>query len=541
MSGSFARDFARLLKRQDFVRFHDFALRSLLSRRSDAVAKVPEWEDLRRRAKGIKATLRRDTGTLVARFIEQAESRGAKVRIAKTAEDANRIVHRLLEERGMKHVVKSKSMTTEECGLNPFLEARGVHVTDTDLGERIVQLFGEPPSHIVGPAIHRTRKEIGELFARHGLVAPGEEDPARLTEAARRSLREVFFEAECGITGANFLLADSGTVVVVENEGNSLLGTSLPGLHIVVAGIDKFIPSVRELDVFLMLLARSATGQRLTTYTTCYSGPQARSDRELEAGRELFIVLVDNGRSDLLGTPAEEALDCIRCGACLSACPVFRRVGGHAYDYVYPGPLGAVLGPGLGGRAKAGLPRASPLCGACSEICPVRIDLAAHIRDWRPELRRRGWAPSSLPPGLGFLMRHPRLFDRAMAGMRRLRLLSGPLLRLHPMVRSYAAGGQRRWPEVPGQSFRQWWRARTPVGGTDRGLPRAEASRPVKPRVSGGGIELEALFREALLEAGGEPILPKELPAGAVATERVAGMLGLERAPVSKEDLNGVP
>jgi L-lactate dehydrogenase complex protein LldF len=441
-------------------------------------------------------------------------------------------------------------MTTEECGLNPFLEGHGIQVTDTDLGERIVQLFGEPPSHIVTPAIHRSRREVGELFARHGLVEAGEEDPTRLTMAARHSLRRLFLAADLGITGANFLVAETGSVVVIENEANSLLGTSLPRVHVVVAGIEKLVPRLDDLATFLTVLAPSSTGQRLTTYSTHYTGPQpvTAAERALGLGeRELHVILLDNGRRALLGTPAEEALGCIRCGACLNACPVFRRVGGHAYGWVIPGPIGKVLAPGLGGGERAELVKASSLCGACNDVCPVAIDLSRHIHDWRGVLHaRRQLGPAPLPPGLELLLRHPRLWRLLTGTLRRLGPVAGWALRLTPAVRAYEAGGQRRLPTVPRRTFHDWWRSRAPGGPAANPAAASKGVRPAPAAGSAVPADLERLFDDSLAHAGGERIGRDALPAGALATEaarRVLARLGVDAAPApaGKGEIDGTP
>src|SRR5690606_29579310 len=295
-------------------------------------------------------------------------------------------------------VVKSKSMLTEECGLNPWLEARGFTVVDTDLGERIVQLGAEPPSHLIVPAIHRTRGEIGALFARTMGSAPGENDPDRLMALARADLRARFLAAEAGISGANFAVAETGSIVLVTNEGNADLGTALPPLHVACVGIEKLVASFDDAAVFLRLLARSATGQPLSAYTTVLTGPRP--------GGELHVVLVDNGRTRLLADPAHRrALRCIRCGACLNTCPVYRRAGGHAYGTAVGGPIGAVLGPALGPAEGAALPWASSLCGSCTAVCPVRIDLHEQLLAWRRA------APQPAPS----LARGARLAARVMA------------------------------------------------------------------------------------------------------------------------------
>jgi L-lactate dehydrogenase complex protein LldF len=311
------------------------------------------------------------------------------------AEDAGelvRAVHGLLAARGVRRVVKSKSMLTEECGLNPYLEARGIEVIDTDLGERIVQLAGEPPSHIIFPAIHKSAVQIGELFERRMDGPRGERDPTRLTHHARAQLRRRFLEAEAGISGVNFAVAETGTLVIVENEGNARLATSQPRVHIAVMGIEKVLPRLADLAVFLTLLPRAATGQRMSSYVSLLTGPRRRGERD--GPEALHLVILDGGRSAIHADPVmRQALRCIRCGACLNVCPVFERTGGHAYGSVYSGPIGAVLTPLFRGMEEAGaLPFASSLCGACGEICPVKIDLPGLLLELRARAVASGLA-----------------------------------------------------------------------------------------------------------------------------------------------------
>jgi L-lactate dehydrogenase complex protein LldF len=361
-----------------------------------------------------------------------------------------RIVTELLAARGARRVVKSKSMLTEECGLNPHLEARGIEVVDTDLGERIVQLAEERPSHLIVPAIHKTRREIGALFHRTMGTPQGEDDPERLTRHARTDLRRRFLAADAGITGANFAVAESGSIVIVTNEGNADLGTSLPPLHVACLGIEKVIPALSDLPVFLRLLARSATGQPISAYTSVITGPRP--------GAELHLVLVDNGRSDLLANPAQRsALACIRCGACLNTCPVYRRAGGHAYGTVIPGPIGSVLGPAVGGAHGRELPHASSLCGSCSAVCPVKIDLHGQLLAWRRERRAPARAERALVAAAAFVLRWPALLGPARAALR----LAWPLLarrgRRNP---AEAWLSERELPPLPEQSFRAQWKQR---------------------------------------------------------------------------------
>ncbi len=311
------------------------------------------------------------------RYLEQLEASvvrlGGHVHWADTAEDARRIVADIARQRGCRKVVKSKSMTTEEVHLNPALEKAGLEVTETDFGEFIIQLAGERPSHLVAPAVHHTRESIARvLSARAGEALP--DDPLVLARTGRRLLRQKFAEADMGVTGANFAVAETGTLVLVTNEGNGRLTTTCPRVQVSLVGIEKVIPRLEDLPVFLKLLARGATGQTLSVYTTMITGPRRRGD--LDGPEELHLVLLDNGRSRVLATPFRESLQCIRCGACLNACPVYRRIGGHAYGGTYSGPIGSILTPLYDSVAdNPHLPHVSSLCGACQAACPVKINI----------------------------------------------------------------------------------------------------------------------------------------------------------------------
>jgi L-lactate dehydrogenase complex protein LldF len=428
------------------VRAHDRSVYSLRERRDRAVARTPDWEALCRQAEAIKAHTLDHLGEYLEAFEANARAAGAVVHWAEDADAHNETVHALLRERGVSRVVKSKSMLTEDCGLNPWLEARGIEVTDTDLGERIVQLAGERPSHIIVPAVHKSRHEISELFHETMATPSGETDPPRLVEHARRDLRSRFLAAEAAITGVNFAIAATGSVVVVTNEGNADLGMSLPPLHIACMGIEKVIPGLDDLAVFTRLLARSATGQDLSVYTSLVTGPRV--------GGELHIVLVDDGRSRLLADPAHaQTLRCIRCSACLNTCPVYRRAGGHSYAYAIPGPLGSVLAPALepGGECDA-LPLASTLCGSCSAVCPVRIDLHGQLLAWRRERPALGrLARAGLRVAAGVMAR-PTLFRLAGRAARGL----WPLLsRRFPGNPASGWLRGRELPAHPGESFRR--------------------------------------------------------------------------------------
>lgn len=442
---------ARFVADAERTHWHDTAVWSVRQKRDKAAWTVPEWEELREAAAGIKAHTLSRLADYLEEFERNATANGIRVHWARDGAEHNAIVHGILERHRVTRVAKSKSMLTEECHLNPYLEARGIEVVDTDLGERIVQLAQEPPSHIVMPAIHRKREEIGELFHRTIGTERGLTDPTRLTEAARLHLREKFLAAQAGLTGVNFALADTGGFVVVTNEGNADMGTSLPPLHIASMGVEKVIPRARDLGIFLRVLARSATGQPVSSYTTHFHGPIR--------GGELHVVVVDNGRSASLASPAfRRSLSCIRCAACLNTCPVYRRSGGYSYTYLIPGPIGSVLGPQRDARANASLPFASSLCGSCSDVCPVKIDLHHELLALRGALAEQGQVAAGKRLSmwfLGFLLRHPALYELA-GRMARL------VLRRLPALARLGPGGvwarQRELPPAPAESFREMMR-----------------------------------------------------------------------------------
>ena len=427
------------------LHWHDQAVWFVRQKRDIARSFVPEWEELRSLAAQIKAHTLSRLPDYLEQFEKNAVAAGAVVHWASDAREHNEIVHGLLKERGVTRLVKSKSMLTEQCHMNDYLEERGVEVVDTDLGERIVQFRREPPSHIVMPAIHLHKEEIGELFHDKLGTPAGLADPAKLTEAARQHLRSKFLAAQAGLTGVNFAIASTGGVVVCTNEGNADLGTSLPPLHIACMGVEKLVPGPRELAVFLRLLARSATGQPITTYTSHFHGPRP--------GAQLHIVIVDAGRSGILAREEyRKSLQCIRCGACLNTCPVYRRSGGHSYAVTVPGPIGSVLAPHSDPRAHADLPFASSLCGSCSDVCPVRIDLHHQLLLWRGELAARGEVAlgKRIVSRIGSVLLRSTLLYRAFGWL---------LRRLAPIVPNPWTR-QRDLPPMPAKSFRALWRER---------------------------------------------------------------------------------
>jgi L-lactate dehydrogenase complex protein LldF len=369
----------------------DSSTARLSGNRTAAWKAVDDVEALRRRARDARLRVIDDLDAHVARFTQEVEARGGHVHFARTAADATAYVTEVCRAAGANLVAKSKSMLSEEIGLNDALEATGMRVVETDLGEYIVQLAGEHPVHILAPAIEKTAEDAAELLSRVD-GAPVSADLGELMQAARRQLRQVFLDADVGITGANFGVSETGSVCLVTNEGNGRLVSSLPRVHIALIGMERLVADLSDLAVLLRLLARSATGQPLSAYTTLVTGP--RRAGEEDGPEELHVVILDNGRSNLLGTHYREMLACIRCGACLNVCPVYRKAGGGAYGPVYSGPMGAVLLPLLVGLEQApSLPHASSLCGACTDACPVRIPLHELLLELRKDLVARGVAP----------------------------------------------------------------------------------------------------------------------------------------------------
>jgi L-lactate dehydrogenase complex protein LldF len=446
------------------------ATTKFMALRREAFDGFPEGDALRDRARAIKEATLQHLDHWLERLVDAVERRGGRVHYAATAAEARDIVLGIARASGARMAVKSKSMATEEIELNEALAHAGVIPVETDLGEYIIQLAHEKPSHIIAPAIHKTRGQVAELFSRE-LGRPVASDPEALTRVARAELREKFLQADLGITGANFAVAETGTIVLVTNEGNGRMVTSLPRVHVAVMGIEKVVPSLTDLMVFLAILARSATGQKLSVYTTLLEGP--RPAGELEGPEEFHLVLLDGGRTAQVAGPLREALACLRCGACLNVCPVYRRIGGHAYGSTYPGPIGILLTAMIEGQPAAGeLAHASSLCGACAEACPVRIDIPRMLIELRRQgvERRTAGAGERLVFGLfAWLLRRPRLYR-----------LAAPLARL--AQRPFARGGRIRrlplflgaWtrtrdlPAVAPQTFSERWAAEL----------RAEAGRP---------------------------------------------------------------
>ncbi len=422
-------------------------------------AALPDSEGLRDHAKQIK----QHTLSRLDHYLEQLEASvtklGGHVHWAATAEDARRIIADIARQANCKTAVKSKSMTSEEVHLNPALESAGLEVVETDFGEFIIQLAGERPSHLVAPAVHHTRESIARILSEHvGEQLPDEPRPLALT--GRRLLREKFYKADLGITGANFAVAETGTVVLVTNEGNGRLTTTCPRVHVALMGMEKVIPRWQDLPVFLKLLARAATGQTLSVYTTLITGP--RRPGELDGAEEFHLVILDNGRSKVLATPFRESLQCIRCGACLNACPVYRRIGGHAYGGVYSGPIGSILTPLYDSvRDNPHLPHASSLCGACQAACPVRINIPhmlIGLRELQHEEKPGFWEGTTYWLAKEVL-RRPWLYKLALLTARAVLrpLAKGGWLRRMPGPGSGWTSA-RDFPAPAARSFRDRWR-----------------------------------------------------------------------------------
>jgi L-lactate dehydrogenase complex protein LldF len=436
------------------------ATRTIRDKRAAVVGEVPDWEELRLAGAAIKRATMASLDVHLERLEREVVARGGKVHWASDANAANRIVTSLVRATGATEVVKVKSMATQEIGLNEALEDAGISAVETDLAELIVQLGHDKPSHILVPAIHRNRSEIKEIFLREMGDAPADltDEPRRLAMAARAHLRRRFLTARVAVSGANFAVAETGTLAVVESEGNGRMCLTLPQTLITVMGIEKIVPTWEDLGVFLQLLPRSSTGERMNPYTSMWSGVTPG-----DGPQEFHLVLLDNGRTATLADEVgREALHCIRCSACLNVCPVYERTGGHAYGSVYPGPIGAVLSPQLTGVAdNATLPYASSLCGACFDACPVRIDipqLLVHLRARVVEEKRLPSAEAVAMAAAGWVMSSPKLFGIAGRAARGGRLLGrrGRISALPPPLSAWTA--TRDAPVPPKETFRQWWR-----------------------------------------------------------------------------------
>ncbi len=433
-----------------------------------AIAEFPAYQHERDAARAVKEAAIARLDQLLLELRRKLQARGCKVFFAADAAEARDYILKVARQAGAKLVVKGKSMTTEEIELNPALEQANIEVLETDLGEYIVQLRGEKPSHIITPAIHLSKEDIGELF-KTKFDVPYTPEPAALTAIARERLRASFLRAEMGVTGVNFAIAETGTLVLVENEGNGRMTATMPETFVAVMGLEKVIPRLEDLSHFLEILARTATGQKLTTYTSFINGP--RRPGELDGPREMHVVILDNGRSRMLADPVlREALYCLRCGACLNVCPVFDRIGGHAYGSTYPGPIGSILSPELFGKSANHLPFASTLCGACKDVCPVKIDIPRILLHLRARASADGQA-----------IRWPWSAERARSGARRfariarhpwMARIAGRMVGL--VLKPFARNGYLRRMPPP---FNAWTKGRDFPLPHSRPRP-ADVSRP---------------------------------------------------------------
>lgn len=435
------------------VNWHDKALWYVREKRDTAAHNVKGWEYLRDLASGIKANVLSNLDNYLIEFEKNAQQNGIEVHWASNAEEHNKIVYQILAQNKATKVVKSKSMLTEECHLNPYLESKGIEVIDTDLGERIVQLAKEPPSHIVLPAIHKTKEEIDVLFQEHLGTKPSKGDPQYLTNEARKHLRDKFLKADVAITGVNFAIAETGGFVVCTNEGNADMGVHLSKVHIASMGIEKIIPKEAHLGVFLRLLARSATGQPITTYSSHFNKPAP--------GKAMHVVIVDNGRTEQLSREDfRSSLSCIRCGACMNTCPIYRRSGGYSYNATIPGPIGSILSPGMDMKKHSSLPFASTLCGSCSNVCPVKINIHEQLYKWRQIITKEQKQPfvkKTILKIAALVLAKPKLYA-AMGISVRWMLKYAPRFMVYSKLNVW--GKAREFPKLENGNFDQWYKNR---------------------------------------------------------------------------------
>jgi L-lactate dehydrogenase complex protein LldF len=442
------------------------ALKKLQSKfvdsRATAIAELPNFTEIRDAAADIRERAVNHLDSYLLRFEREATARGAVVHWAEDIEDANRLVVEIAQRHGVHKVVKSKSMVTEECGLNDYLASVGVEVLETDLGEYILQLAHEPPSHIVAPVVHKSKEEIADLFEEKH-QRPRNTQIAEMCREAREVLRPGFLSADMGISGANFIIAESGSVLIVTNEGNGRLVTTLPRVHVAITGIEKVVPTLEDATTLLRLLPRSATGQSITNYVSVLTGTRGRD--EADGPEHFHVILLDNGRSRLLGTELQPMLRCIRCGACMNHCPVYQNIGGHAYGWVYPGPMGSVLTPSFVGLENAiDLPNASTFCGECAVVCPVKIplpDLMRHLRHQQVERHLRPWTERAALRIWSWMAQHPAVYAQfTRAAVRLLSWLGGEKKMLHYLPGASGWTKGRDMPAPSGRTFRELYQAR---------------------------------------------------------------------------------
>lgn len=453
MRNSIKNNSETFLQNVERVNWHDKALWFVREKRDLAAKSIPEWEKLRVLASEIKTHTLANLDQYLIEFEENAIKNGVKVHWAKDGEEHNQIIENILQQHQVRKVVKSKSMLTEECQLNPYLESKNIEVVDTDLGERIIQLKGEHPSHIVMPAIHLKKEEVSDLFHEKWQTEKGNNDPAYLTYQARLSLRKDFLTADAAITGVNFAVAETGEVVVCTNEGNADMGTHIVPLQIHSMGIEKLIPKREYLGVFTRILARSATGQPITVYTSHFRKPKPKS--------EMHIVLVDNFRSNRLEKDKYwSSLKCIRCGACMNTCPIYRKSGGHSYDSTIPGPIGSILSPNIDTKKYSDLPFASTLCGSCTDVCPVKINIHEQLFFWRQDIGRSNVLPKSKSISMrimGSVLSNPNRY-KWFGKLARISIKILPDFIFENKFNTWAKN--RKMPEAPKESFQEWYQKR---------------------------------------------------------------------------------
>jgi L-lactate dehydrogenase complex protein LldF len=439
---------------------------NFIDKRKAAADRLPEFEALRDAAADLKDHVLAHLDLYLETYETRVRASGGHVHFARNSVEACRTIVDICKSHGARSVTKGKSMVSEEIGLNAAIEAAGMVAVETDLGEYIIQLRHETPSHIIAPAVHLTKEQVEKDFRREHTHLDADRDlsePVQLLTEARTILREKFLAADVGITGANFLVAETGTSIIVTNEGNGDLTQTLPKVHIVIASIEKIVPTLEDASLLMRVLARSATGQDMSVYTTLSTGP--RREQDPDGPQNYHVVLVDNGRSAMLGTEFEDMLRCIRCGACMNHCPVYHAIGGHAYGWVYPGPMGSVLTPSLIGVDKGGhLPNASTFCGRCESVCPVKIPLPKLMRHWREREFERHLTPAVQRYGLAlwaFFARRPALYRLTTSlAMRALAKIAGErgLFTSLPFAKGWTQ--TRDLPAPAGQTFQTQWRAR---------------------------------------------------------------------------------
>ena len=443
LAGAFIKD-------EERVDWHDGALWYIREKRDIAAKQIPEWEQLREAASMIKSNVISNLHDYLLQFESKLKENGIIVHWADNAEEHNQIVYSILKAKEINQLVKSKSMLTEECHLNEYLEERGIEVVNSDLGEYIQQIDNEPPSHIVLPCIHKRKEEIGELFHEHLGTEKGLSDPTLLTRVARKHLRNIFLTRRGALTGVNFAVAETGEYVVCTNEGNADMGAHLSEVQIASMGLEKIIPQKKHLGIFLRLLARSATGQPITIYSSHYKKPRK--------GQEMHLILVDAGRTrQLARKDFRDSLKCIKCGSCMNTCPVYRKSGGLSYHNTISGPIGAILAPNLDMKRHADLPFASTLCGSCSNVCPVKINIHDQLYKWRQEIVKEGYAANTKALGMktmAWALSSPAKFTKTGKAGRWV-LNNIPFVvnnKLNPWYR------QRDMPEGSKQSFAEWFK-----------------------------------------------------------------------------------